>query len=96
MILVDSLQGKKTYIGLVIILLSFLLGKYGIVITGEDQAMLMTVLSGLGEGIGLLIAAYGRWRAANPIKTIKADDLDKMKKALVLLLKDYNIRNKKV
>jgi hypothetical protein len=64
----DLLLGKKTYIGIIITVLGMILGRYGIQLTGDDQATLIDGTSKLLEVLGPLIAWYGKWAASKRAK----------------------------
>lgn len=57
------LQGKVTYIGLIVTLIATIVQLFGGEITGEDQVALTNAITIIVQFAGLGIAYFGRWRA---------------------------------
>jgi len=58
------LQGKLTYLSVVVLALSALAAKYGIPATPDD---ISSVVSLLGTAAGTIGGIYGRWRAGKVV-----------------------------
>ena len=62
---------SKTNWGVIIMMLSFMLSKYGIEVDEQTQTMLIDntidIIALIGEGVGGLLAIYGRWVANQPL-----------------------------
>lgn len=59
------LQGKKTYIGIVIAFISYLLAQFGgYTISADDQSSLLEIINAIIGFAGALIAIYGRVQAS--------------------------------
>lgn len=67
----DLLQSKTTY-GILIMLLTPVLAKYGL-----DAGMVSDLVGILGGGIGALMGLYGRYKAQDAISTIAGIPLKK-------------------
>lgn len=64
---VKSLFASKTVWGLIIAALGFLAQLMGFTVTEADQTSLATIVANLAEGVGMLIALWGRISATKTI-----------------------------